>query len=489
MKGLVAIDIESQATSMDELQEPTLVQCFDGSHDPELCDLEMGDIATIEHVSMHSGTTNNNTDCHIKMEDQFFSTMASLQEMSRIRSVGEDSGADTVALDADPLSAMEEGPVCGENNKNDNSDVASTGNDASQVVPCITSNTMEDGIKDILEQRLADFQAARSFRFQFLIMAGGLTQITVYSRGVREDLRWVQDVSNSRKQRKTPNSWEEYTKSRLFPRLCVPWFTMIFWLACIVVYILTLRDSGWQSSSPTYEATYKFGLCDGYAIVSKDEWYRLFMPMNLHSNPSHLVGNLAFGVVYGLALESLHGSLIVASLAFASGVGANLACAVMLPDSPSLEASSVVFGLMGIMLAYTAINFDLLVLSAPCQGKVLSFFWVFIPVFVDVAINVIPGFDNETNQIAHVSGLVYGFGLGMILPYLRSSGTLGSYDLVLGQLIRLTIFICACLSAIYLFRFLWFHDENKPWICPLCRQFNCIELPPWSGKKWWSCGS
>jgi len=145
-------------------------------------------------------------------------------------------------------------------------------------------------------------------------------------------------------------------------------------------------------------------------------WWRLFTAILLHGDLAHLMANLTFGlVVLGLAMARYGAgcALLAAGLA---GAGGNLARALLHSEMPSLGASGMVMGGLGLL----AIQSLSLRHSAPSAGKyiaggILGGFMLFVLV----------GLDPRSDVIAHLGGFVSGLILGGALSLVPQSTLLG----------------------------------------------------------------
>lgn len=91
------------------------------------------------------------------------------------------------------------------------------------------------------------------------------------------------------------------------------------------------------------------------ALVRAGEWWRAITALTLHADAGHLLGNLAFGSLFGYAAGQLLGSGIAwFSILVAGALGNAINALVQGPGHISVGASTAVFGALGIVSAYVA---------------------------------------------------------------------------------------------------------------------------------------
>lgn len=146
-------------------------------------------------------------------------------------------------------------------------------------------------------------------------------------------------------------------------------------------------------------------------LTGSGQWWRLLTATFLHAGFIHLGFNLYFAWVVGRVCEQIYGSAAFAVVYLGSGLIASLVSAAWQPAVVSVGASGALFGVFGAFLAFTVRRRSMLppefVRSVMRNGLIL--------VGVNIAIGIaIPGID----VVAHVGGLVAGFGLGYLIAAL-----------------------------------------------------------------------
>lgn len=149
------------------------------------------------------------------------------------------------------------------------------------------------------------------------------------------------------------------------------------------------------------------GRVDGELIRNGEVW-RLFTALTLHSGVKHLLGNIVFGVFFGLFAGRLLGSGVAwLAIVLAAATGNALNTLLLESAHRSIGASSAVFAALGVVAGYV------------WQGKLMSQDrWSnrYGPIVGGLALLMYTGTGGPNTDIgAHLLGFVCGFGAGMIL--------------------------------------------------------------------------
>jgi rhomboid protease GluP len=169
-------------------------------------------------------------------------------------------------------------------------------------------------------------------------------------------------------------------------------------------------------------------------LIQQGEWWRTLTSLSLHADPLHLIGNLAFGVLFGfLAGQRLGWGLAWFGMLLAGALGNALNALIQAPGHMSIGASTVVFATLGILASCTW-----------KQGKPRVSRWM--PVGSGIALLAFLGMSGERTDIfAHVAGFGSGCLLGALIWFLENRlEFLVRHQLVLG------------LAAVTLFAVSWF---------------------------------
>ncbi len=145
-----------------------------------------------------------------------------------------------------------------------------------------------------------------------------------------------------------------------------------------------------------------------HGFVGEDgEYYRLLTAAFIHFSFSHVMNNMLVGAVLGQRLENIVGPIRFVILYLVSAVGANVVSMLYYsrfdPTSLSAGASGAVFGIVGGLLGISLRKRD----SVDITPKQIA---------VYALLSLYSGFATTgVNNIAHLSGMVFGFLLGLVI--------------------------------------------------------------------------
>jgi membrane associated rhomboid family serine protease len=149
------------------------------------------------------------------------------------------------------------------------------------------------------------------------------------------------------------------------------------------------------------------GRVDGN-LIRDGEWWRTITALTLHSGVRHLLGNLVFGVFFGIFAGRLLGSGVAWLAIVISAALGNTANTLLLDSThKSLGASTAVFAALGLLAGYV------------WRGQLMAqdrWSTRYGPVIGGLALLMFTGTGDENTDIgAHLLGFVCGFGTGMLL--------------------------------------------------------------------------
>ena len=175
-------------------------------------------------------------------------------------------------------------------------------------------------------------------------------------------------------------------------------------IAVNVIYFLYLEIAG---SSENVMFMLEKGAMFAPAVMQEQEYYRLFTSMFMHFGIDHIINNMIVLFALGGYLERALGHIKYLILYLISGVGSNV-ISMILDGADALTvsagASGAVFGITGGLLAAVILN----------RGR-LEDLSTRQMIFM-IALSLYLGFaETGVDNVAHVSGLIFGLILGLIL--------------------------------------------------------------------------
>ncbi|HTN35809.1 MAG TPA: rhomboid family intramembrane serine protease [Arachidicoccus sp.] len=181
-----------------------------------------------------------------------------------------------------------------------------------------------------------------------------------------------------------------------------------------IFYFLCMTMGGCGFLVSNIQAVISFGA--NFSLLTLDgQWWRIFSCQFMHAGLMHLLLNVYALLFIGIFLEPILGSLRFAIYYLITGTAASLASLWMHPDLVSLGASGAIFGLFGIFLA---------LLSSGMLEKTIRKA-LLISMSLYVAIILLNGLKGNTDNAAHMGGLIAGYIIGWVtIPELRVNQTL-----------------------------------------------------------------
>lgn len=176
----------------------------------------------------------------------------------------------------------------------------------------------------------------------------------------------------------------------------------------VVAYVLIVCAVAWLAGYSFFEANwFAAGRVDG-TLIREGEWWRTITALTLHSGVRHLLGNLVFGVFFGIFAGRLLGSGVAwLAILIAAALG-NTANTLLLESTHrSIGASTAVFATLGLLAGYV------------WRGQFMAqdrWSTRFGPVVGGLALLMFTGTGDENTDIgAHLMGFVCGFAVGMLM--------------------------------------------------------------------------
>jgi membrane associated rhomboid family serine protease len=176
----------------------------------------------------------------------------------------------------------------------------------------------------------------------------------------------------------------------------------------VVGYVLIVCLVAWLAGYSFFGSNwFSAGRVDG-VLIRDGEWWRTITSLTLHSGVRHLLGNLVFGVFFGIFAGRLLGSGVAWLTVLIAAAFGNAANTMLLESTHrSIGASTAVFATLGLLAGYV------------WRGQLMAqdrWSTRFGPVVGGLALLMFTGTGDENTDIgAHLMGFVCGFAAGMLL--------------------------------------------------------------------------
>ena len=175
-------------------------------------------------------------------------------------------------------------------------------------------------------------------------------------------------------------------------------------------YIAVVLAVGWMSGQSSFGLDwYGAGRVDG-TYIRDGEWWRAITALTLHGGLKHLLGNLVFGLFFGLLAGGLVGPGAAWLGAVIAGAAGNLLNTYFLDATHrSIGASTAVFAMLGILTGFV------------WRSRLMAqdrWAWRFGPIVGGLALLAFTGTGepgSNTDVGAHLTGFACGFLCGMVL--------------------------------------------------------------------------
>ncbi len=217
---------------------------------------------------------------------------------------------------------------------------------------------------------------------------------------------------NSRNELKTGQGFLKYPKR-------LPVMTLI--LIALNVAIFHPLELRLIASPQDLEALIQFGAYSYHLIVEDGEYWRLLTSTFLHAHALHLLLNMGILFLLGSLLEGLYGRGRFLFLYLISAIVSSVASLFFVRNALGVGASGAVFGLIGVAVALGIRYKDRLPRRL---GRILGLRLLpFIAIDLLLGFFVLPHFNYNVNNAAHLGGLFTGFVGGTVLtPEIFSYG-------------------------------------------------------------------
>lgn len=179
----------------------------------------------------------------------------------------------------------------------------------------------------------------------------------------------------------------------------------------VVGFVIIVCAVAWMAGNSLFGSNWFMqGRVDG-SLIRAGEWWRTITALTLHADLRHLLGNLVFGVFFGIFAGRLLGSGVAWLAVIVAAALGNTANTMLLASTHrSIGASTAVFATLGILAGYV------------WRGRLMAQDrWPtrLGPIVGGIALLMFTGTgDDNTDVGAHLMGFVCGFATGMVLTLL-----------------------------------------------------------------------
>jgi membrane associated rhomboid family serine protease len=179
----------------------------------------------------------------------------------------------------------------------------------------------------------------------------------------------------------------------------------------VIGYVVVVCAVAWLAGYSFFaENWFSAGRVDG-TLIRDGEWWRTLTALTLHADVRHLLGNLIFGVFFGIFAGRLLGSGVAWLAVVVAGAMGNATNTLLLESTHrSIGASTAVFATLGLLAGYV------------WRGRLMAQDrWPtrLGPIVGGLALLMFTGTGDENTDIgAHLMGFVCGFAAGMLLTLL-----------------------------------------------------------------------
>ena len=214
----------------------------------------------------------------------------------------------------------------------------------------------------------------------------------------------VGQSENSRNELKTGQSFLKYPKR-------LPVVTLI--LIALNVAIFHPLELQLIASPQNLGPLIQFGAYSYHLIVEEGEYWRLLTSTFLHAHALHLLLNMGILFLLGSLLEGVYGRGRFLFVYLISAIISSVASLLFVQNALGVGASGAVFGLIGVAVALGIRYKDRLPRRL---GRILGLRLLpFIGIDLLLGFFVLPHFNYNVNNAAHISGLLTGFIGGIVL--------------------------------------------------------------------------
>lgn len=212
------------------------------------------------------------------------------------------------------------------------------------------------------------------------------------------------------------NQSEQFSFNNLFPKQIYNMKTVSFIIICIIVacfilqlliYYIFYKSNGYSWNC----LLLNLGASETSKVVNHYHYHRLFTPIILHNNFSHLFSNAISLLFIGFYVEyEIRNKINYIILFVGSGIFGNLASLLFGNNNISSGSSGAIIGLCGYFVIYFILNFEKMGHNQKCCYGIF-----FLILFLNLFAGIPEG--NNIDMFSHLGGFLGGLAISMILIY------------------------------------------------------------------------
>lgn len=195
----------------------------------------------------------------------------------------------------------------------------------------------------------------------------------------------------------------------------------------VIAYLLVVIAVAWMAGTAAFGQDWvASGRIDG-VLIRNGEWWRAVTALTLHGSVKHILGNIVFGIFFGILAGGLVGPGVAWLTILVSAAFANTLNVLLLEEGHrAIGASTAVFAALGLVSGYV------------WRSKLMAqerWAWRLGPIVGGLALLAYTGTGGpDTDVGAHLAGFVCGFVSGTLVTRFTRFYANGRFQLISGLL-------------------------------------------------------
>jgi membrane associated rhomboid family serine protease len=314
----------------------------------------------------------------------------------------------------------------------------------------------------------------------WLVFAG----INKHRRGTYSDLIWTKANRNNRRDGRQTTSIEQAQK---IPNsnLSWPFFCVFLFIIELLCFIPSRARVDYSASSitdlftgPDKQTLLDMGALSTFRIIDNGEWYRLWTSILVQASLLQFIVGMALLLLTAVNVERIYGTVRTTIVFGAAAVGGNLVAATLDPTNLGTGISGGLFGLLGMYVADTIVNWDMIVWTAAIDQYKPQ--WIVLRILAEIVIAILGGLTPLADNFINMGGLWFGMTIGLwLVPRLRYYIDVkrDDYEFIMRNcVIRAVVTGMTIVLVAVLFHLLSTHEYADGPVCPGCRFMSCLPI-------------